>query len=57
MSAHSIVSVASERLDELRPVWQTLYEHHLALTPHLRERSVQFVTELVQRVGEGAERT
>jgi GNAT superfamily N-acetyltransferase len=26
-------------LDELKPVWRTLYEHHLALTPHLRERS------------------
>lgn len=31
--------MAPERLDELKPVWRGLYEHHLALTPHLRERS------------------
>jgi GNAT superfamily N-acetyltransferase len=39
MSLYSIVTVGSERLDELKPIWRTLYEHHLALTPHLRERS------------------
>lgn len=39
MSDYSIVSVEPERLDELKPVWRSLYEHHLALTPHLRERS------------------
>ena len=31
--------LAPERLDELKPVWRSLYEHHLRLTPHLRERS------------------
>jgi GNAT superfamily N-acetyltransferase len=39
MSGYSIVSIGSERLDELKPIWRTLYEHHLRLTPHLRERS------------------
>ncbi|HEV3094415.1 MAG TPA: GNAT family N-acetyltransferase [Solirubrobacteraceae bacterium] len=39
MSEHSIVAVEPERLDDLKPIWRTLYEHHLALTPHLRERS------------------
>lgn len=39
MSGYEIVSVAPERLDELEPIWRTLYEHHLRLTPHLRERS------------------
>jgi len=34
-----IVTVPPARLDELEPVWRSLYEHHLALTPHLRERS------------------
>jgi GNAT superfamily N-acetyltransferase len=34
-----IVSLPAERLDELRPIWRTLYEHHLSLTPHLRERA------------------
>lgn len=34
-----IVAVSPDGLDELKPVWRSLYEHHLALTPHLRERS------------------
>ncbi|HEX5308052.1 MAG TPA: GNAT family N-acetyltransferase [Solirubrobacteraceae bacterium] len=38
MSELSIAQVPPERLDELKPVWRSLYEHHLELTPHLRER-------------------
>lgn len=30
---------SADRLAELEPIWRSLYEHHLALTPHLRERS------------------
>lgn len=39
VTEYAIVPVAPERLDELKPIWRTLYEHHLSLTPHLRERS------------------
>jgi ribosomal protein S18 acetylase RimI-like enzyme len=39
MSDYAIVRLESERLDELKPIWRSLYEHHLRLTPHLRERS------------------
>ncbi|HEX3692857.1 MAG TPA: GNAT family N-acetyltransferase [Solirubrobacteraceae bacterium] len=34
-----IASLPPERLDELQPIWRTLYEHHLALTPYMRERA------------------
>ncbi len=30
------------RMDELQPVWRSLYEHHLALTPHLGDRAQPF---------------
>lgn len=39
MDGVEITSVPRERLEELQPIWRSLYEHHLALTPHLRERS------------------
>jgi ribosomal protein S18 acetylase RimI-like enzyme len=39
VSDFSIERLPPERLDELKPIWRALYEHHLALTPHLRERS------------------
>lgn len=29
-------------MDELQPVWCSLYEHHLALTPHLEDRAQPF---------------
>lgn len=29
-------------MDELQPVWRSLYEHHLALTPHLADRAQPF---------------
>lgn len=29
-------------MEELQPVWRSLYEHHLALTPHLRDRAQPF---------------
>jgi ribosomal protein S18 acetylase RimI-like enzyme len=35
----SLVSVPADRLDDLLPVWRSLYEHHFALTPHLHDRS------------------
>ncbi len=38
-SEFAIDVVAAERLDELEPIWRTLYEHHLALTPYMRERA------------------
>lgn len=34
-----IVALTPDGLDELKPLWRSLYEHHLSLTPHLRERS------------------
>jgi GNAT superfamily N-acetyltransferase len=34
-----IVAVPAERLEELQPIWRSLYEHHLALTPYMRERA------------------
>jgi ribosomal protein S18 acetylase RimI-like enzyme len=37
-----VVPVQRDRLDELQPVWRALYEHHIALTPHLRDREVPF---------------
>jgi hypothetical protein len=37
-----VVPVPQDRLDDLQPVWRALYEHHTALTPHLRDREVPF---------------
>lgn len=37
-----VVPVPQDRLDDLQPVWRALYEHHTALTPHLRDRVVPF---------------
>jgi ribosomal protein S18 acetylase RimI-like enzyme len=37
-----IVPVPEDRLDDLKPLWRVLYDHHSALTPHLREREVPF---------------
>jgi ribosomal protein S18 acetylase RimI-like enzyme len=30
------------RMEELQPVWRSLYEHHLSLTPHLSDRAQPF---------------
>lgn len=38
MAGATIFEVPKERLDELEPLWRALYDHHLALSPHLRER-------------------
>jgi ribosomal protein S18 acetylase RimI-like enzyme len=38
MTACAVVSVPPDRLDDLQPLWRVLYEHHIALTPHLRDR-------------------
>jgi len=37
-----VVPVPQDRLDDLQPVWCALYEHHTALSPHLRDREVPF---------------
>lgn len=42
VAAFAVVSVPKDRLDHLQPVWLALYEHHTALTPHLRDREVPF---------------
>jgi ribosomal protein S18 acetylase RimI-like enzyme len=38
MSDFAVVSVPMDRLDDLQPLWRVLYEHHMALTPHLHDR-------------------
>lgn len=37
-----VIPVPQDRLDDLQPVWRALYQHHTALTPHLRDREVPF---------------
>jgi len=38
----AIVAVPQDSLDDLEPLWRALYEHHQALTPHLRNRERAF---------------
>jgi ribosomal protein S18 acetylase RimI-like enzyme len=38
MTDFTIVLVPMDRLDDLQPLWRVLYEHHMALTPHLHDR-------------------
>jgi ribosomal protein S18 acetylase RimI-like enzyme len=38
MGNRAIVSVPLERLEDLQPLWRSLYEYQVALTPHLRDR-------------------
>ncbi len=38
----AIVSLPMDRMEELQPVWRSLYEHHLTLTPHLADRAQPF---------------
>ena len=38
MTDVTVVSVPLDRLDELESLWRALYEHHMALTPHLYDR-------------------
>ncbi|HEY2768872.1 MAG TPA: hypothetical protein VGI76_11495 [Solirubrobacteraceae bacterium] len=42
MTEPVIVPVPEGRLEDLEPLWRALYEHHSALTPHLRDREVPF---------------
>jgi ribosomal protein S18 acetylase RimI-like enzyme len=35
----TVASAPLDRLDDLQPLWRVLYEHHMALTPHLRDRA------------------
>jgi GNAT superfamily N-acetyltransferase len=32
-----IVRAGSERIDDLRPLWESLHEHHATIAPHLEE--------------------
>ena len=32
-----IVRAGSERIDELRPLWESLHEHHATIAPHLEQ--------------------
>ncbi len=41
-SEFTIIAVAHDSLDDLEPLWRALYEHHQALTPHLRDRERAF---------------
>jgi ribosomal protein S18 acetylase RimI-like enzyme len=38
----TIISLSMDEMEELQPVWRSLYEHHLALTPHLGDRAQPF---------------
>ena len=38
MTDFAVVLVPTDRLGDLQPLWRVLYEHHVALTPHLRDR-------------------
>lgn len=38
MADRVIVSVPMERLGDLQPLWRTLFEYQVGLTPHLRDR-------------------
>lgn len=42
MTGFDVVSIPADRLDDLQPVWRALYEHHIALTPHLHDRARSF---------------
>jgi ribosomal protein S18 acetylase RimI-like enzyme len=42
MTDLAIVSVPADRVDDLQPLWRSLYEHHIALTPHLCDRARPF---------------
>jgi ribosomal protein S18 acetylase RimI-like enzyme len=42
VAAQIIVPVPEDRFDNLEPLWRELYDHHSALTPHLREREIPF---------------
>ena len=42
MTDPTVVSLPANRLDDLQPIWYALYEHHMGLTPHLRDRALPF---------------
>jgi ribosomal protein S18 acetylase RimI-like enzyme len=42
MTGLAVVPVPDARFDELKPLWRALYDHHKALTPHLRDREISF---------------
>lgn len=42
MTGPAVVPVPEDRFDDLKPLWRALYDHHNALTPHLRDREVPF---------------
>lgn len=42
MPESAVISIPEDRFDDLEPLWRVLYEHHRAVTPHLRDREVPF---------------
>ncbi|HXA55599.1 MAG TPA: GNAT family N-acetyltransferase [Solirubrobacteraceae bacterium] len=42
MSGLTVVALPENRLEDLKPLWRVLYQHHRALAPHLHEREVPF---------------
>jgi GNAT superfamily N-acetyltransferase len=42
LSEFTVTAVAPDSLDDLEPLWRALYEHHQALTPHLKDRERPF---------------
>jgi ribosomal protein S18 acetylase RimI-like enzyme len=39
MNDFAVVSVPTDGLEDLQSLWRVLYEHHMALTPHMRDRA------------------
>jgi ribosomal protein S18 acetylase RimI-like enzyme len=42
LSELTVIAVSHDSLDDLEPLWRALYDHHQALTPHLRDRERAF---------------
>jgi ribosomal protein S18 acetylase RimI-like enzyme len=42
VSKTAIVELPKDGLGDLEPLWRTLYEHHVAITPHLGDRARPF---------------
>lgn len=42
MPKPTVVPVPGERFHELESLWRALYEHHIALSPHLGDRELPF---------------
>ena len=42
VSELAVVPVPEDRFEDLKPLWQALYDHQTGLSPHLRDREVPF---------------